>query len=31
MEVPPDGDLIDLNGRQDEPAVRRVLELSHGS
>jgi len=24
-------DLVELNGRQDEPAVRRVLELSHGS
>jgi ribosomal protein S18 acetylase RimI-like enzyme len=24
-------ELIDLNGRQDEPAIRRVLELSHGS
>src|SRR5439155_18475546 len=24
-------DLVDLNGRQDEPAVRAVLELSHGS
>ena len=23
--------LIDLRGRQDEPAVRRVLERSHGS
>ena len=23
--------LIDLRGRQDEPAVRRVLEQSHGS
>jgi ribosomal protein S18 acetylase RimI-like enzyme len=24
-------DLIDLNGRQDEPGVRKVLERSHGS
>jgi GNAT superfamily N-acetyltransferase len=24
-------DLIDLTGRQDEPAVRKVLERSHGS
>ena len=24
-------DLVELNGRQDEPVVRRVLELSHGS
>jgi len=24
-------DVVDLNGRQDEPAVRSVLELSHGS
>jgi ribosomal protein S18 acetylase RimI-like enzyme len=23
--------LVDLNGRQDEPALRTVLELSHGS
>jgi N-acetylglutamate synthase-like GNAT family acetyltransferase len=23
--------LIDLNGRQDEPAIRSILELSHGS
>ena len=23
--------LIDLSGRQDEPSIRRVLELSHGS
>jgi len=23
--------LIDLSGRQDEPAIRRVLEQSHGS
>ena len=23
--------IVDLSGRQDEPAVRRVLELSHGS
>ena len=34
LAVPPLGlamDLIDLTGRQDEPAVRRVLALSHGS
>jgi ribosomal protein S18 acetylase RimI-like enzyme len=24
-------EVVDLNGRQDEPAVRRVLEQSHGS
>jgi ribosomal protein S18 acetylase RimI-like enzyme len=27
----PRHDLVDLEGRQDEPAIRRVLERSHGS
>ena len=31
MKPSPGHELIDLSGRQDEPAIRRVLEQSHGS